>query len=109
MQLGEQSMWQHTHKQVNNDTGSYRHEITASVETMMYSRSIFLLRGSTSYLERSDGTKFTNATKAHLILRVFKPQRRAHNPLITGHKADDRSLYKLGWSSFYNLIGGFST
>jgi hypothetical protein len=38
-------------------------------DTRMYSRSSFLLRGSTSTLERCGDTESTNATEAHLILR----------------------------------------
>jgi hypothetical protein len=38
-------------------------------DTRMYSRSSFLLRGSTSMLERCGDTESTNATKAHLVLR----------------------------------------
>jgi hypothetical protein len=37
-------------------------------DTRMYSRSSFLLRGSTSTLERSGDTESTNATEAHLVL-----------------------------------------
>jgi hypothetical protein len=38
-------------------------------DTRMYSHSSFLLRGSTSTLERCGDTESTNATKAHLVLR----------------------------------------
>jgi hypothetical protein len=38
-------------------------------ETRMYSRSSFLLKGSTSMLERCGDMESTNATKAHLVLR----------------------------------------
>jgi hypothetical protein len=38
-------------------------------DTRMYSRSSFVLRGSTSTLERCGDTESTNATKAHLVLQ----------------------------------------
>jgi hypothetical protein len=38
-------------------------------DTRMYSRSSFLLRESTSTLERCGDTESANATKAHLVLR----------------------------------------
>jgi hypothetical protein len=37
--------------------------------TRMYSRSSFLLRGSTSTLDRCGDTESTNATEAHLVLQ----------------------------------------
>jgi hypothetical protein len=37
--------------------------------TRMYSRRSFILRGSTSTLERCGDTESTNAMEAHLVLR----------------------------------------
>jgi hypothetical protein len=38
-------------------------------DTRIYSHSSFLLRGSTSTLERCGDTEATNATEAHIVLR----------------------------------------
>jgi hypothetical protein len=44
------------------------HREVETGDTRMYSRSSFLLRGSTSTLESCGDTESTNATEAHLVL-----------------------------------------
>jgi hypothetical protein len=72
VQLGEfPKSGKHTSKQVTSKI-QVRERNNRRVETgdtRMYSRSSFLLRGSTSTLERCGDTESSNATKAHLVLR----------------------------------------
>jgi hypothetical protein len=72
MQLGEFPISdKHASKQVTSKI-QVRERNNRRVETgdtMMYSRSSFLLRECTSTLERCGDTEYTNATKAHLVLR----------------------------------------
>jgi hypothetical protein len=58
----------------------------------MYFQSFFLFRGSVSLLERCGDTKFTNATKARLILLLVTRQRQAHDRLRGGLEGDTRTF-----------------
>jgi hypothetical protein len=56
-------------------------------------------------LARRGNRKFMNTINAHLILHVFTPQRRSHNPLRGEVEGIDQNLYKQGWSNLHNLVG----
>jgi hypothetical protein len=70
VQLGEfPYTWQASIQQVINMIQVKERDNFNDGYTMIYSRSSFLLRESTSTLERCGNTESTNATEADLVLR----------------------------------------
>jgi hypothetical protein len=71
----------------------------------MYSRSSFLLRRSTSTLERCGDTESTNATKAHLVSGEEATEASSF-PLSGGIGGTDRNPYTEVGAQLHNSVGG---
>jgi hypothetical protein len=74
-------------------------------DTRIYSRSSFLLRGSTSTLERCGDTESTNAMKAHLFSGEQATEA-ISVPLSGGLEGDNRNAYTEVGARLHNSIGG---